>query len=294
MSRVAETRALTWSLIVTIVLSVAALALGIGLGIRVLVFDGAFGAIGMATTWMALVAARVSRAEPSRLHPFGRATIIPLVVAIQGVAALATLIVAAGDAVIVILRGGQEVAVGVVAAYGVVVAVVSTGVAMWLGRTRTDLVRAEALQWRSGATRSAIIAVGAGLALLLAASAFSQLLPYVDPALVLISCLLVAPLPLSLIRSGAGELLEGAPPPAVAAQVDAAVADAASAFGLEAPIVRSSKAGHRLYLEVIFRVTPGWSVDQQDDIRRHILERLDGLGLEIWPWVELTADENFE
>ncbi|BDV29636.1 cation transporter [Microbacterium terricola] len=290
-----EARALRVSLIANAVLSLGALALGLVLGIRVLVFDGAFGIIGMVTTWMALGASRKALQDPTRRNPFGWPALVPLVVAVQGVAALATLVIAAGDAVIVIADGGQDIAVGVVAGYGVVLAVGSGIVAWWLGRTSSDLVHAEALDWRGSAIRAAVVAAGAGVAAILSAASVTSLLPYVDPVLVLASCVLVAPLPISLVRHGVGELLEGAPPAGTAAQVDAAVVAVTDARGLSAPVVRAAKLGHRLYLEVIYHVEPGrWSIDEQDEIRRDILTRLDGLGLEVWPSIELTTDPGFD
>ncbi|WP_171013097.1 cation transporter [Microbacterium sp. 2FI] len=291
----AEIRALRVSLAVNTVLSIAALALGLLLGIRVLVFDGAFGVIAMATTWMALAASRKAVQDPTRRNPFGWPALVPLVVTVQGVAALATLVIAAGDAVIVVLDGGQEVAVGVVAGYGVAIAVTSAVMAWWLGRTRTDLVRAEMLDWRSSAIRAAVVAVGAGIAGVLALMSLDAALPFIDPALVLISCVLVAPLPISLVRSGVGELLEGAPAPSTTAVVENAVAEVTAERGLTAPVVRAAKLGHRLYLEVIYHVEAGsWTIDQQDEIRQDILARLGDLGLEVWPSIELTTDPSFD
>ncbi|WP_404431012.1 cation transporter [Microbacterium lacus] len=290
-----EVRALRVSLIANAVLSAGALALGLWLGIRVLVFDGAFGVIGMATTWMALAASRKAVADPTRRNPFGWPALVPLVVSVQGVAALATLVIAAGDAIIVIRDGGQDIAVGVVAGYGAFLAVSATVMAWWLGRTHTDLVHSEALDWRSSAIRAAVVTAGAGIAAIFARMSWDGILPFVDPILVLISCALVAPLPISLVRSGVRELLEGAPPASTSAKIDEAVATITAEYGLDAPVVRAAKLGHRLYLEVIYHVEAGrWTIEDQDAVRSSILARLTELGLEVWPSVELTTDPTFD
>ncbi|AYF98006.1 cation transporter [Protaetiibacter intestinalis] len=290
-----EVRILTISLAVSVGLALVALGLGLALGIRVLVFDGAFGVIGIATTWMAIAAVKIAREAPTRLNPFGRAAVTPLVVAAQGVAALAALVVAVGDAVIVILDGGEEVQMGAVVAYGIAVAVVSTGMAIWLGLIRSDLVHAESLEWRGGAIRAAMVAVAAVAAILIAAASWHGLLPYVDPVLVLASCALVAPMPISLVRTGVRELLEGAPPPEVSARVTAAVESAAAEFGLhDEHLIRSSKLGNRLNLEVLFRVEPGCTIERQDLVRRHILRELEPLEMEIWSTVELTTEQTLD
>ena len=53
-----ELRALTASLLLSVVLAIAALAVGVVSGIRVIVFDGAYMAVGLILSWASLQAAR--------------------------------------------------------------------------------------------------------------------------------------------------------------------------------------------------------------------------------------------
>ena len=288
-----ERKALTASLLVALVLSGAGLVLGLATGTRVLVFDGAYGVIGIALTWLSLAAASASETPPSRRHPFGRVSAIPLAVVAQGFAALATIVIAGGDAVILILDGGERTDARLVAAYSALMGVASLIFAVWLKRrsASSELVDAESLAWRAGAIRAAAVTAGALAAIVLAALSFDAILDYIDPVLVLLSCALIVNFPLRLIRHGLNELMEGPPSSEVAAEVDSAVGQATTHFDLEPGSVRASKLGRRLYVEVVFLVAPGsWTVDREDELRRWIIRALDHLEYEIWASIEVTTD----
>lgn len=65
----------------------------------------------------------------------------------------------------------------------------------------------------------------------------------------------------------------------------------ARASTLPPPIIRSTKLGQRLYVEVDFIVAKGeWQVDEEDAVRLAITERLDALGLLVWATIDLTTN----
>ena len=288
-----ERSALVASMIVGLVLSAVGLALGLASGIRVLIFDGAYGVIGIALTWISLAAAAASVQSPNSRHPFGRVSLVPLAVVAQGFAALATIVVAGGDAVLVILDGGQRTDAVLVTVYSAATAIGSLIFAVWLQRRSgsSDLVAAEALAWRAGAVRGFVVSAGALVAVLLSALSFTALLDYIDPVLVLVSCALIVNFPIRLIRQGANELLEGPPSPEVTSSIDAIVAKGGERFALPAPSVRASKLGRRLYVEVTYLVPQNsWTVDREDELRRWLIAGLEQLDYDIWAAVEVTTD----
>ncbi len=200
---------------------------------------------------------------------------------------------AAVDAVTVIRGGGTPVAPETVLAYGVLSALVSLLVAWRLSRlSDSELVAAEVAQWKAGVSLSAVIAVGGAITLWLDGGAWQDAAVYADPVLVLVACALIVPVPFRLLRSAGLELLEGAPPPAVQAEIAAAIGQVRARFGLPEPFVAATKLGARLYLEVVFVVDLGWQVAEEDAVRRAILDRLEPLRYDIWANVELTTDED--
>jgi len=290
-----EGRVFRASIVLGAVLSGVALVLGLVSGTRVLVFDGAFGTIGILVSWVSLKASAAVASGPSQRFPFGLQALTPIIVVVQGVASAGTILYAAFDAVIVILGGGKQVDAGLVVIYSAVSTVASLVFVRWITRhaDASDLVGAEAIAWRSGAVRGLVMTLGAAVAVLLAALSFTVVLDYIDPVLVLVSCALVAPLPWHLLRYGVLELLEAAPEPPIAAQIDEVVSRVAEQFGLGERIVRSSKLGGRLYVEVTFLVDTGtWRVDEEDAVRRAITAGLGSTGLDLWATIEITADRD--
>ncbi|WP_336627549.1 MULTISPECIES: cation transporter [unclassified Microbacterium] len=288
-----ERRALTASLILSVVLAISALVVGILAGIRIIVFDGAYMAIGWILSWASLRAARAAASGPTRRFPFGRDALAPLMVVIQGLALAGTLVLAFGDALVVIRDGGSEVNVLVISIYGLITALLGFGAAWWLRRLAagSDLVAAEVAQWRAGSVLSVIMVAGAIAVAVLALTPLRDIARFADPILVFVACAVLAPVPVRLIRSGVNELLEGAPPPELAARVAEVVEKARAEFGLPTPVVRAGKVGQKIYVEVDFVVgSAAWSVAQEDEVRRSIIDGLSRLEFDAWASVAVTSD----
>ena len=262
---------------------------------RVILFDGVFTVFGTALSGLSLLASWAAGLEADERYPFGRSAVIPVAIVVQGAALTATLVYAGFDSVSVILSGGTDATPASVVGYGLLTLVVAVAVAVGLPRLApgSELVAAEAEQWRAGALLSAIIAVGAALAVGASALGWDAVVRYADPVLVLVAVVVLAPVPWRLLRAGGRELLEAAPPPELAAVVDLEARRVAAEFGLGEPIVRATKLGRRLYVEVDFLVQPGeWDVAEEDRVRRSLIGGLDALGLDLWANVELTTDES--
>lgn len=289
----AERRGFVASIVLAVVLSATALVLGIVSGTRVLVFDGAYGVVGIAVSWASLAASGLAGRDPNRRYPFGRQALVPVIVVVQGIATLATILLGAGDAVIIILSGGKPVDAGIVVAYSAVSAVASFIFVVWLRRQAagSDMLEAEVVAWRAGAIRGLIMTAGAAVALVLAALNVTAALNYVDPVLVLVSCVLLAGMPIRLVRQGMNELLEGAPSAELAAEVDAAVETVRARFDLQAGRARTTKVGRKLSVEVVYLAQPGTTIAQVDEVRRALLAALEAPDRDVWATIEFTADE---
>jgi len=274
-------------------LALLAVAWGWLAGSQVILLDGAYAVIGMALTWMSLWASRLAESRPSARYPYGREALVPLAIALQGFALLATLGYAGVEAVRVILGGGGEVAAGALLAYGVVSGVISLVLWLLLARadSTSDLLLAEARQWAAATVFSLIVAAGAVAALVLRRLGYGAIEPYVDSVLVLVGCALLLPQPITLLRAALRELLEGAPTTDVQQPVQAGVDAVRHRHRLGDPSVRMSKVGRKLYVDVVFLVEAGrWAVDQEDVVRREMAAELAGLPYELWLSVELTTD----
>lgn len=277
------------SILVTAMLSALGVLWGIAIGSQMVLFDGVFGLVGIITSALLLRASLLSERKPSRHYPYGQHSATPLVIGIQGFVLLATLGYAAVEAVNTIRLGGSHFAPGSAIPYGVIAAVVSIGVALWLRRAvkQSDLVAAEATAWLIGGLRGVGMIVGFVLMQLLAGSSWASAVPYIDPAMVLLTCVLFVRPPWRMVRSTIHELLEGAPDSAVQAPVLEVIAEVQRQFHIADPIIRLHKVGSRLYVEVDAYVDPEVTVKREHEMRTTLERKLRELPYEIWLNVDL-------
>ncbi len=278
---------------VAVAISIVAIVGGILAGSRIILFDGVYGLIGLWLTWVMLRASRVVDEGPTARFPYGRESLTPLAIIVQGIAMLGTLLLAALDAVVLILDGGSDVAPLSVVTYGLFSAITSAVFTAHLLRRAggSELVRVEALQWRAGAVRNGVMVIGATVAILIAGTAAGGIVRFLDPILVLVAVAMLAPIPIRFLRSGINELLEGAPDSEVHQQVHAAVASICDRHELRDPRVRMTKLGRKLYVDVEIVVPPkSWTIEGQDALRRELLDGLATLDYELWATITLTTD----
>lgn len=288
-----EARALRLSVYASLLVGVVGVVWGLVADARIVLFDGIFTIFGTALSGLSLLASWAAGLEPDERYPFGREAVIPVAIVVQGAALTATLFYAAFDSISLLLAGGTDAAPASVVGYGVLTLVVAIAVMLGLPRLapRSELAAAEADQWKAGALLSAIIAVGAAAATGADTLGWDAVVRYADPVLVLVAVAVLAPVPWRLLTSGGREILEAAPPAEVSRGIEAEARRIAGEFGLGEPIVRATKLGRRLYVEVDFLVGAGeWDVSEEDKVRRSLIAGLDPLGYDVWANVELTTD----
>ena len=287
-----EQHALIQSIWIAVAISLVAIIGGVAAGSRIIVFDGVYGLIGLSLTWVSLRASRVVAEGPTVTYPYGRESLTPLAIVVQGIAMLGTLVFAALDAIVLILDGGSDVAPLSVVVYGLFSAIASAAFTAHLFRRAggSELVRVEALQWRAGAVRNAVMVAGATVAIVIAGTAAGGVVRFLDPILVLVAVAMLAPIPIRFLRSGIYELLEGAPDSDVQQLVQRTVASLCERHDLRGPRVRMTKLGRKLYLDVEIVVPANtWTIDGQDALRREMLDGLAALEYELWASIALTT-----
>jgi cation diffusion facilitator family transporter len=284
-----EQRGLLISIVITAVLGVLGIIWGIVSGSQMILLDGVYSFIGVVITGMLLRAAKLADAGPTRRYPFGLEAATPLVIGIQGCVLLATLLYALLEAVFTIVDGGSDVTAGVALVYAAVNTVVSIASWVWLRRIpgTSDLLAAETVGWRVSSFRGIGMIVGfVGMAML-ADSRWEAATPYVDPVMVMVTCLAFVATPVQMVRSTLVELLEGAPEPEVEAPVRDAVTRFLASAGVTEHVVLMSKVGPKLYVEVDGIVSSDVTVGVEHDLRARLETELDALPYEIWLNFEL-------
>jgi cation diffusion facilitator family transporter len=279
-----ERRALLRSIGVSTVLGILGVVWGVVAGSQMILLDGVYGIIGIATSLLLLRASMLATAAPSRAYPFGRQAVTPFVIGIQGLVLLGTLGYAALEGVYAILHGGSRVTAGVAIVYSIIVTCACVASWVWLRRATgtSELLRAETTGWRIAALRGVGMLVGFSILALVTGSGIDHLAPYVDPAMVLVTCVLFLPAPVRMVRSTVLELLERVPPEEVTRPVEDALDQVRAAFEIRGVVVRLNKLGPKLYLEVEAEASPDVTLGQADGLRRDIVRSLAHLPYEVW------------
>lgn len=275
-----------------------AIVWGVLAGSQVILLDGVYALIGVGLGGLSLRAAVLVARGPTPHYPFGREALAPLVVGVQGLVLIGSLGYAVIDAVGVIAEGGSQTAFGSALAYAVVSAVAGTAVWQVLARRGrgSELVAAEAAQWYAGVLLSLGMFVGFAAAIVLSGSSWRVVVPYIDPAMVIVAALLIAPTPVSMLAQMYRELLEGAAPSEIAEPVVDVVQRFSREEGLPDPSIRIGKLGRKLYVEVDYLVGPddGWTISDADRMHRRLGQRLAEPGRLLWINVELHTDPDWD
>jgi predicted Co/Zn/Cd cation transporter (cation efflux family) len=286
-----ERSALRRSIAASAVLGLLGVAWGLATGSQVILLDGVYGVIGIATSWLLLRASVMAGEGPTRAHPFGREAATPLAIGVSGVVQLATLLYAAIEAVYTIARGGSPVAAGPALVYAAIVTVSCGTVWLWLRglAPRSEILASEAVGWRLATLRGIAMLGGFLVLLAVTGTALAWMGPYVDPAMVLASCLLLLAPPVALVRHAVRELLEANPAPAVTSQVVGVVGSVSVAHGFDAPVVRIAKVGGKLYVEVEGIAAPTVTIAQEHAVRLELERALEAaLPHGVWLTFELS------
>lgn len=267
---------------------------GILSGSSMIVFDGLYSFASVALSVLAVMALRFARRGPDDRFPWGREAAEPVVVIVKAGILAALCAYAAVQGVVDIVAGGRDVEVGWAIAYAALATVVGLVVGLVLRRgAGSDLVKAEAAEWLGDALLSALVLVGFVVALVLVRSGREDLAAYVDPAMVVLGSVVFLAVPVRLVIDGMRELLVMSPPATVLDSLQAAVDEVQERYAFDDAVLRASKVGGRVDVEIAFVVgepSPVRTVADCDDVRSDLHARLETLGYERSMSVTFTRD----
>lgn len=274
-------------------------AVGWGLltGSRLIIFDGLYSFASVGLSLMAVAALRTARRGPDERYPWGREVWEPLTVVVKAAALAGLSVYALVGGVGDVLAGGRDVEVGLAVVYGVVATVAGVVVTVVLRRRAragsSDLVRAEAAEWTGDTLLSVGVLAGFVVAAVLLQAGRADLARYVDPVMVVVVSAAFLPVPARLMITGFREVLTMAAPADVQESIVALVGTLAAEYGLADSVVRTSKVGGRLDLDVVFLVGDGTTVQRCDAVRAELERRLAAAGHHVSMSVGFTADRRW-
>jgi predicted Co/Zn/Cd cation transporter (cation efflux family) len=282
-------RTLHITIAVTVALGTIGVVWGIAARSQMILLDGVFALIEVALTGLLVRASRLADQGPTRNFPYGRESATPLVIGIYGFVLAGTLVYAAVEALATIRAGGSEVAAGSGIVFGLITTAGSIGTWLWLRATAdgSDLLDTETAAWRVSAFRGVGMVAGFTLMAILVRGDRGDVARHVDPAMVLITCVVFVPTPLRMIRTTVLELLEGNPSDTIRDAVEMRVEEVRHEFGLAPLTTRLTKVGPKLYVEIEGVIDGRATVDDEHRVRQRLTTALDVLPYDIWLNFEL-------
>jgi cation diffusion facilitator family transporter len=296
-TRSSDDRALLLSTWTSAGFAVVAVGWGLLTGSRLIIFDGLYSFASVGLSLMAVAALRTARRGPDERYPWGREVWEPLTVVVKAAALAGLSVYALVGGVGDVLAGGRDVEVGLAVVYGVVATVAGVVVTVVLRRRAragsSDLVRAEAAEWTGDTLLSAGVLAGFVVAAVLLQAGRADLARYVDPVMVVVVSAAFLPIPARLMITGFREVLTMAAPADVQGPIVALVGTLAAEYGLTDSVVRTSKVGGRLDLDVVFLVGDATTVQRCDAVRAELERRLAAAGHHVSMSVGFTADRRW-
>lgn len=293
-------RLLRWSVLGAGAFALVAIGWGMLAGSKMILFDGMYSSISVGLSALSLAAYRAVQRGPDADYPYGRDAMGSLVIVVKGIAIGALSIYALAGAILDLLAGGREVAVGAAALYAALATLGCAGVALLLRRgnrrAHSELLGAEVSQWLLDTALSAAVLVGFLGALLLEARDRGDLAAYVDPLMVAVLSALFLALPVRLIRTGLRGALAAAPDLEVQQQLAAVVDEVAARHGFAGSSCRVASFGERYDVTIVLLAGDATDVDGLegfDGVRAELADRFDALPHDLLVTVSFTADERW-
>ncbi|KKB41671.1 cation diffusion facilitator family transporter [Bacillus thermotolerans] len=261
---------------------------------QMILFDGAYSMIGVLLALLSLLSLRYLKKEDQAHFPYGKESIEPLVVIIKSVIISVLCLLAIISSVSEIAAGGREVVLSHALGY----AAFSTAGCYAVFRlmktnSQSELIKAEAAQWLMDTWLSAVVLIGFFIAWVLGQTPLTFLVPYIDPFMVLIVSGYFLTVPYSLIKTNGRELLRMTPSKDIREKIASAVQAVKSSYRMEEAVLRTSKIGKTLYVEIDVVVSERslvYTVEEMDQVREELEEKLAGIPLEKWITVSFTKD----
>jgi cation diffusion facilitator family transporter len=294
-----EKLALRLSAVGYLVMAALGIVFAIGARSDAILLSGLFSLISFIMGLLSLrVAELVEIPDDERFH-FGYAFFEPFLNTIKGLIILIVCGISVVSAVMALLSGGRVLDPG----WGVVYAVIATigcfAVAVIQRRVASKvaspLVEVDARNW----TLDGFVNLGVGAAFLVAfgmgSTRWAHLVPYVDPALLLILVLVLVWIPARTVKDGVAEMLQVAPSPEMQAEVRGRVDRSLAGVDVRTRHVRMVKIGRFFYVLTQLVVGPGFRVNQVkelDDIRRRLATDLEGVHPRLVLDTVFTEDES--
>lgn len=246
-----------------------------------ILFDAVFSLISLALVMLGKKVAQLAEEPGNHMFHFGFAQFEPLVNLVRGLVILSLSAYAVASSVYDIFHGGREMHFGIAMGYAFITTALSVFLAGIQRRNakivNSPVLNLDAKNW----ILDGGISFGVGMAFLIAylmqGTELNDLVPYVDPTLLIIIVLGLIGQPLATVVESAKAVMQAAPDDELQNKIRAAVERGLEGEEREDLLLRMMPLGRFLYVMVHLRVKPAPSKDgvaHWDEVRSRVAAEL--------------------
>ncbi|WP_281560533.1 cation transporter [Thalassomonas sp. RHCl1] len=224
-----------------------------------ILLDALFNLVTLIMSLLTLKVARLIKQGSSAKFQFGYYGFEPMLNMTKGSIILVLCLIAGVDSLLVILSGGKPLDTGLAAIYAITATIICFVTASILRHFRkqlhSPLVELESFNWLVNGVISAGIAVTFLFAYFIQSSKWNFIVPYIDPAIVILLVLLVIKIPFEIITDSFNQLLGAAPQPELEQQLKTELTTVLAEHNLKVFDTQMMLSGRLLYIKLQVRFT---------------------------------------
>ena len=293
------------SIAVTLFIASIGIAFGLASGSFSIVFDGVYSLVDASMSGLSLMVVRLITSHASSLQmsrklrerfTMGFWHLEPMVLALNGILLSGVAIYALINAVSSLLEGGRHLEFGIAMVYAALTVTACVITAVIEGKAnrklRSDFVAMDVKGWVMSASITAALLIAFCFGYAVQGTSLEWVSPYIDPAVLALVCLVIVPLPMSVVRQALADIFLVTPGD-LKQYVDAVAQAFVERHGLQSYRAYVAKVGRSREIELYFIVPPQMAaktIEQWDAWRNEIGEAIGGEGPNRWLTVVFTGD----
>jgi len=293
MERDYEKAGLKLSLAGSILFTGSALIMALLAKSQAILLDGLYTFVTLIMSFLSLKVVDLVKKPETPRFPFGFTALEPFINLIKSLVMLLMLSVFLVTNIKDLLRGGREISLDLTMIYIflciIIYGVVITQLRKYGQNSKSSILSFEIKNW----CVDGLMTVGIGVSLVGAMVAvrmgYTEILPYIDPSIVIVLVLLSLPIPLKYFFTELRQMLLVAPENVTEAQVRECLADVCKKYGIRGLQIWGLKSGRVQYLFLYCDLEKDeHTITELDNIRMEIFEELDSLYEYFWADIMFT------
>lgn len=282
--------------------SLIAISAGVIVQSSIMTLDGIYTLIGAFLSFLTLFMAKFISGEDWTNFPFGKQALTPFIIFIQYTVILIVSIVNIASMVKNILNGPTltDVKAGLIFSFFGIIYSFTTLIFLQKKEKNHDLLDAEIEQWRFGLYFSFGVLLSFLVTFVLQLLGLESLADYLDPVVAIVITISFIVVALIRIKESILQLLHATLDEELKEEIHLKINHCLSPYRTEQHLIRMSKVGSELIIEIDLVIVPGSTLDSvltQDELRASLWQEIHTLAVQqnkiLWLNVNYTANEDW-